>query len=80
MGQGLAYSLYQQNIKASTNLLYSQRTFSQSYSIYSKDGIFQLELGTLADSFGVSYRHLLRVIQEFIALGVIGKQKALLLY
>nr|MBT3149308.1 Crp/Fnr family transcriptional regulator [Streptococcus mutans] len=40
-----------------------------------KYGIFQLELGTLDYSFGVSYRHLLRVIQEFIALGVICKQK-----
>nr|WP_230323639.1 cyclic nucleotide-binding domain-containing protein [Streptococcus mutans] len=76
LGQGLAYSLYQQNIKASTNLSYTvkERLASHILSIQ-KDGIFQLELGTLADSFGVSYRHLLRVIQEFIALGVIGKQK-----
>ena len=76
LGQGLAYSLYQQNIKASTNLSYTvkERLASHILSIQ-KDGIFQLELNTLADSFGVSYRHLLRVIQEFIALGVIGKQK-----
>lgn len=76
LGQGLAQSLYEQNIRASTNLSYTVKERLASHILaIQKDGTFQLELSTLADSFGVSYRHLLRVIGEFIALGLIRKQK-----
>ncbi|MGT2949046.1 cyclic nucleotide-binding domain-containing protein [Streptococcus devriesei] len=76
LGQGLAQALYQQNIRASTNLSYTVKERLASHILaVQKDGRFRLELSTLADSFGVSYRHLLRVIREFIALGLIRKQK-----
>lgn len=76
LGQGLAQALYQQNIRASTNLSYTVKERLASHILaIQKDGKFRLELSTLADSFGVSYRHLLRVIGEFIAQGLICKQK-----
>lgn len=38
-----------------------------------KDGCFSLELGTLADFLGTSYRHLLRVINQMISEGLIER-------
>lgn len=40
-----------------------------------EQGYFQLELSSLADSFGVSYRHLLRVIHDMVKEGLIQKEK-----
>lgn len=75
VGQGLATSLYQQNIQAAVNVGYSvkERLASHILSI-EHDGYFQLELHILADSFGTSYRHLLRTIKELLTDGAIEKR------
>lgn len=76
LGQGLAQALYDQNIRASTNITYTVKELLASHILDSEeDGVFRLELASLADSFGVSYRHLLRVIHKFIDLGIISKRK-----
>ncbi|EHJ51753.1 cyclic nucleotide-binding domain-containing protein [Streptococcus macacae] len=76
LGQGLAQALYDQNVRAATNLSYTVKERLATHILaVQNQGFFRLELATLADSFGVSYRHLLRVIQEFIKQGLIGKQK-----
>ena len=76
LGQGLAHSLYRQNLKAATNLSYSAKEQLATHILaVEHQGNFQLELATLADSFGISYRHLLRVIHGFIKAGIISKNK-----
>lgn len=76
LGQGLAHSLYRQNLKAATNLSYSTKEQLATHILaVEHQGNFQLELATLADSFGISYRHLLRVIHGFIKSGIISKNK-----
>ncbi len=76
IGQGLAHTLYDQNIRASTNLTYTVKERLASHIlVIEQQGRFQLELASLADSFGVSYRHLLRVIHELVNQGIIDKCK-----
>lgn len=76
IGKSLAHILYAQGIQSATNIGYSvkERLATHILSI-ENEGYFRLELGTLADSFGASYRHLIRVIQELLALGVLSKEK-----
>ena len=75
VGKGLATSLYQQNIQAASNIGYSvkERLATHILSIENQ-GHFQLELHLLADSFGTSYRHLLRTIKDFLEKNIISKQ------
>ena len=75
VGKGLATSLYQQNIQAAANIGYSvkERLATHILSIENQ-GDFQLELHLLADSFGTSYRHLLRTIKGFIEKNIIKKE------
>lgn len=75
VGNGLAKSLYQQNIQAASNIGYSvkERLATHILSIEHQD-IFQLELHLLADSFGTSYRHLLRTIKDFLEEKIIAKE------
>lgn len=75
VGKGLATSLYQQNIQAASNIGYSvkERLATHILSIENQ-GHFQLELHLLADSFGTSYRHLLRTIKDFLEKKIISKQ------
>lgn len=76
LSRGLAQSLYEQNIHASTNLNYTLKERLATHILAIEDkGVFKLELTNLADSFSVSYRHLLRVIHEFIDLGIIEKRR-----
>ena len=76
LSKGLAQALYDQNIRASTNLNYTLKERLATHILAVEDkGLFTLELKSLADSFSVSYRHLLRVIHELIDLGIIEKEK-----
>ncbi|HGI2118442.1 TPA: cyclic nucleotide-binding domain-containing protein [Streptococcus agalactiae] len=61
LSQELAQAFHDQNIKASTNLGYTVKELLASRS--------------LADSFGISYRHLLRVIHDMVKEGLIQKEK-----
>lgn len=75
VGKGLATSLYLQNIQAASNIGYSvkERLATHILSI-ENEGKFQLELHLLADSFGTSYRHLLRTIKDFLEEKTIAKE------
>lgn len=76
LGQGVAKALYSQNIKAATNLTYTVKERLATHILaIEEDGVFKPELSSLADSFGVSYRHLTRVLQELTQLGILEKQK-----
>lgn len=74
VGKGLATSLYLQNIQAASNIGYSvkERLATHILSIEHQDS-FHLELILLADSFGTSYRHLLRTIKVFLEEKLIAK-------
>lgn len=74
VGKGLATSLYLQNIQAASNVGYSvkERLATHILSIESENH-FQLEINLLADSFGTSYRHLLRTIKDLLEKEIIGK-------
>ena len=76
LSKGLAQSFYEQNIRTSTNLNYTlkERLATHILAIEEK-GVFKLELTSLADSFSVSYRHLLRVIHHLIDAGIIEKHR-----
>lgn len=76
IGKSLADILYQQGIQSATNVGYSvkERLATHILSI-EQEGQFQLELGTLADSFGTSYRHLHRVLQEWLKEETLTKSK-----
>ncbi len=78
IGKSLAHILYTQGIQSASNVGYSvkERLATHILSI-EHDGYFRLELGTLADSFGTSYRHLLRVLRELLSLGILSKEKKL---
>lgn len=76
LSKGLAQSLYEQNIRASTNLNYTLKEHLATHILAIEEkGVFKLELTSLADSFSVSYRHLLRVIHELIDTGIIEKRR-----
>ena len=75
VGKGLATSLYQQNIQAASNIGYSVKERLATHILnIENQGHFQLELHLLADSFGTSYRHLLRTIKDFLEKNIISKQ------
>ncbi|MFS1664377.1 cyclic nucleotide-binding domain-containing protein [Streptococcus sp. zg-JUN1979] len=76
ISQGLAQTLYNQNIRAATNIIYSlkERLASHILEVH-ENGVFRLEISRLADSFGVSYRHLSRVLKQLVLDGVLDKQK-----
>ncbi|MHA2818519.1 helix-turn-helix domain-containing protein, partial [Streptococcus agalactiae] len=76
LSQELAQAFHDQNIKASTNLGYTVKELLASHILaIEEQGCFHLELSSLADSFGVSYRHLLRVIHDMVKEGLIQKEK-----
>ncbi|MGZ7142626.1 Crp/Fnr family transcriptional regulator, partial [Streptococcus pyogenes] len=68
--------LYLQNIQAASNIGYSvkERLATHILSI-ENEGKFQLELHLLPDSFGTSYRHLLRTIKDFLEEKTIAKER-----
>ncbi|EHJ55722.1 hypothetical protein HMPREF9318_01861 [Streptococcus urinalis FB127-CNA-2] len=74
LSRNLAQNLYKQSITTTANVLYSVKERLATYILEEEqDLFFQLDLSDLADQFGTSYRHLLRVIKQFIDLGVITK-------
>lgn len=76
LGHGLAQSLYDQNIRASTNLTYTVKERLATHILaVETDNYCRLELAPLADSFGVSYRHLTRVLSELTSQGILEKRK-----
>lgn len=74
IGRSLATSLYEQNIQASTNVAYSVKERLATHILeVEENGDFQLELSTLADRFGTSYRHLLRTLKRLTQEGILTK-------
>ena len=75
IGHNLAMALRKQGITASTNASYSvkERLATHMLSI-EEEGVFQLSPSILAASFGTSYRHVQRVIKQFIDQGIIEKE------
>ena len=75
IGHNLAMALHKQGITASTNASYSvkERLATHMLSI-EEEGVFQLSPSILAASFGTSYRHVQRVIKQFIDQGIIEKE------
>ncbi|MFR2078693.1 MAG: Crp/Fnr family transcriptional regulator [Streptococcus sp.] len=75
IGHNLAMALHKQGITASTNASYSvkERLATHMLSI-EEEGVFQLSPSILAASFGTSYRHVQRVIKQFIDQGIIEKK------
>ena len=75
IGHNLAMALHKQGITASTNASYSvkERLATHMLSI-EEEGVFQLSPSILAASFGTSYRHVQRVIKQFINQGIIEKE------
>lgn len=74
IGQTLAHSLYQQNIQTTTTIGYTVKERLASHILSLGQTSFRLELTLLADSFGTSYRHLLRTIQELRQDGILSKE------
>lgn len=65
ISQELAKNFYKQNIKSTQNVTYTVKERLAKHILESQsDGHFQLNLPLLADSFGTSYRHLHRVINQ----------------
>ncbi len=76
IGRCLALELYQLDAIASVNVLCTVKERLGMYILsVQKDGWFSLELSALADAFGTSYRHLLRVVNLFLEKGFIEKVK-----
>ena len=75
IGRNLAMALHRQGITASTNASYpvKERLATHILNIEEQD-IFQLSPSILASSFGTSYRHVQRVIKQFIDQGIIEKK------
>ena len=75
IGHNLEMALHKQGITASTNASYSvkERLATHMLSI-EEEGVFQLSPSILAASFGTSYRHVQRVIKQFIDQGIIEKE------
>ena len=75
IGRNLAMALHRQGIIASTNASYpvKERLATHILNIEEQD-IFQLSPSILASSFGTSYRHVQRVIKQFIDQGIIEKK------
>lgn len=71
----LASEIYQLDLNNPVNIVYSVKERLATYILsVEKNGIFTLNLTMLADSLGTSYRHLLRVINQFINDGIIDRQ------
>lgn len=76
LSKGLAKSLCEQNIRASTNLNYTLKERLATYILtIEENGVFKLDLTSLSNSFAVSYRHLLRVIHCLVDEKIIEKHK-----
>lgn len=75
IGRNLAMALHRQGITASTNVSYpvKERLATHILNVEEQD-IFQLSPSILASSFGTSYRHVQRVIKQFIDQGIIEKK------
>ncbi len=75
IGRNLAMALHRQGITASTNASYfvKERLATHILNIEEQD-IFQLSPSILSSSFGTSYRHVQRVIKQFIDQGIIEKK------
>lgn len=75
IGQVLANNFYQQNVKATQNLGYTVKERLARHILDKEENQnFSLELSLLADSFGISYRHLHRVIQQLMEQKIIEKR------
>ena len=75
IGRNLAMALHRQGITASTNASYfvKERLATHILNIEEQD-IFQLSPSILSSSFGTSYRHVQRVIKQFIDQRIIEKE------
>ena len=75
IGRNLAMALHRQGITASTNACYfvKERLATHILNIEEQD-IFQLSPSILSSNFGTSYRHVQRVIKQFIDQGIIEKK------
>ena len=75
IGRNLAMALHRQGITAPTNASYfvKERLATHILNIEEQD-IFQLSPSILSSSFGTSYRHVQRVIKQFIDQGIIEKK------
>ncbi|MGT2933579.1 Crp/Fnr family transcriptional regulator [Streptococcus catagoni] len=74
IGQKLADNFYQQNIRSTTNISYTVKERLASHILKNADtNRFILNLPLLADSFGTSYRHLHRVIQQLVSENIIER-------
>ncbi|QMI50238.1 cyclic nucleotide-binding domain-containing protein [Streptococcus salivarius] len=75
IGRNLAMALHKQGITASTNASYSVKERLATHILNSEEeNIFQLSPSILASRFGTSYRHVQRVIKQFIDQGIIKKE------
>ena len=75
IGRNLARALHKQGITASTNASYSVKERLATHILNSEEeNIFQLSPSILASRFGTSYRHVQRVIKQFIDQGIIEKE------
>ena len=75
IGRNLAMALHKQGITASTNASYSVKERLATHILNSEEeNIFQLSRSILASRFGTSYRHVQRVIKQFIDQGIIEKE------
>ena len=74
IGRNLAMALHKQGITASRNVNYPVRERLATHILsIEEEGNFQLSPSILAASFGTSYRHVQRVIKQFIDQGIIEK-------
>ena len=75
IGRNLAMALHKQGITASTNASYSVKERLATHILNSEEeNIFQLSPSILASRFGTSYRHVQRVIKQFIDQRIIEKE------
>ena len=75
IGRNLAMALHRQGITASTNASYPVKERLATHILNSEEeNIFQLSPSILASRFGTSYRHVQRVIKQFIDQGIIEKE------
>ncbi len=75
VAHSLADNIYQLDLNNSVNLIYSVKERLATYILsVEKNGFFTLNLTTLANSIGTSYRHLLRVVNQLVSGGIIERQ------
>ena len=74
IGRNLAMALHKQGITASTNASYSVKERLATHILNSEEeNIFQFSPSIFASRFGTIYRHLQRVIKQYIDHGIIEK-------